>query len=186
MQRDENGGSPDIGVVLTVALDDGTVGLWAVKDRGCLAFAPDPACAIRNRKSIAMNSRGMDAGVMDFGKVTRYPRPDCHDVTIQIQDGPTTRFRCHTGHVIYSNRPSLRSTNPSIQACGTNLRAIEKRMMLLQQTAGLADHSNASAEARSYRKKRTVRNTACSRCGHWCSIRISLALTRLIVPRSRL
>lgn len=189
-----------IGVVLTGALDDGTAGLWAIKDRGGLAFAQGPATAehgsmpksaIANvdvdfvgtvealaqeiihavdgygepamagtkdsqfeiENSIAMNGRGVKAGVMDLGKVSKYTCPDCHGVMVQIEDGPITRFRCHTGHA-FCLRSLIAEVNDAIdQGLWDTLRAIEERMMLLRQMADCADRLNATAEARSYRQQ---------------------------------
>lgn len=189
-----------IGVVLTGELDDGTAGLWAIKDRGGLAFVQDPGTAehssmpqsaiahvnidfvgpvealsralveavdsygkpstpgskdaqLEIENAVAMNGRGVEAGVMELGRTSKYTCPDCHGVLIQIEDGPITRFRCHTGHA-FSIKSLIAEVNDSIDiGLWDTLRAIEERMMLLRQMAVLADASNASGEARLYRQQ---------------------------------
>ena len=149
-----------IGVVMSGMLDDGTAGLWAIKDAGgkALVQCPDEAmhrsmpdsaiehvqidlvapvaglaqevitmvhqpaqaersCAstarhlVENR--IAMEGNGLQLGVMKLGQVSGYICPDCHNVLVQIEEGPIVRFRCHTGHS-FSLKALLAEVNGSI------------------------------------------------------------------------
>lgn len=175
-----------IGVILTGALDDGTAGLWQVKDRQGLAFVqhPDeaqypsmPVSAIEHVKVdcigtietlaaeisrelmsevpmpavdkpsqcqqienlIALEGNGMQAGVMELGKVSKYTCPECHGVLVQIEEGKLVRFRCHTGHA-YSLKSLLVEVNDAIdKGLWDAVRAIEERILLLEQRADLAD-----------------------------------------------
>lgn len=175
-----------IGVVLTGALDDGTAGLWQIKDRKGLAFVQDPgealyssmpASAIEHVKVdcigpietlaaeisrelmsevqmpsvdkpdegrqienlIALEGNGMQAGVMNLGTVSKYTCPECHGVMVQIEEGKVVRFRCHTGHA-YSLKSLLVEVNEAIdKGLWDAVRAIEERILLLEQRADLAD-----------------------------------------------
>jgi two-component system chemotaxis response regulator CheB len=174
-----------IGVVLSGTLDDGTAGLWAIKDRGGVALVQDPAeamytsmpeSAIANvevdcvgtiealaqrivslagghvdpieddpskgraiENIIAAEGNGIQAGVMELGKVSKYTCPDCHGVLVQIEEGPIVRFRCHTGHA-FSLKSLIAEVNGSIDSgLWDTLRAVEERVMLLRQMADLAD-----------------------------------------------
>ncbi|MDB6133407.1 MAG: CheB methylesterase [Verrucomicrobiales bacterium] len=35
---------------------------------------------------------------MELGTLTPFTCPECHGALVRILDGPTLRFRCHTGH----------------------------------------------------------------------------------------
>jgi len=175
-----------IGVILTGALDDGTAGLWQIKDRQGLAFVQDPGEALYSsmpisaiehvkvdcigtieilaaeisrelmrevpvaaadkptrrqqiENLIALEGNGMQAGVMDLGKVSKYTCPECHGVLVQIEEGKLVRFRCHTGHA-YSLKSLLVEVNDAIdKGLWDAVRAIEERILLLEQRADLAD-----------------------------------------------
>lgn len=183
-----------IGVILTGALDDGTAGLWQIKDRKGLAFVQDPGeslyssmpiSAIEHVKVdcvgtiktlaaeisrelmsevpmpaadkpsqcqqienlIALEGNGMQAGVMDLGKVSKYTCPECHGVLVQIEEGELVRFRCHTGHA-YSLKSLLVEVNDAIdKGLWDAVRAIEERILLLEQRADLADANGDRAAA---------------------------------------
>jgi two-component system chemotaxis response regulator CheB len=186
-------GNRAIGVVLSGALDDGTAGLWAIKDSYGLALVQDPseasfgsmpqraidhvrvdlvgrvaALAMKIQASvhdhpqdgpasvgarhavenlIAAEGNGLQAGVMNLGKVSKYTCPDCHGVLVQIEEGSITRFRCHTGHA-FSLQTLLAEVNESIDTgLWDTLRAIEERVMLLEQTAGLAEAAGRADDA---------------------------------------
>lgn len=135
-----------IGIVLTGQLDDGSAGLWAIKDRGGVAMvqapqeAPFPSMpqnAIRQvsvdytlpiadmpqildrltrealpeagkaamaddklaiETRIALADDALKIGVRTLGTASFHTCPECHGSVVRIQDGPITRFRCHTGH----------------------------------------------------------------------------------------
>lgn len=175
-----------IGVILTGALDDGTAGLWQIKDRKGLAFVQDPgeaqyssmpdsaiehvkvdfvgtieALAVEISRElmsevpmpsidkpsegqqienlIALEGNGIQAGVMSLGKVSKYSCPECHGVLVQIEEGTLVRFRCHTGHA-YSLKALQVEVNAAIdRGLWDAVRAIEERILLLEQRADLAD-----------------------------------------------
>ena len=175
-----------IGVILSGALDDGTAGLWQIKDRHGLAFVQNPGealyssmpisaiehvkvdcigtietLAVEIRRAlmsdapmpavdepshrqqienlVALEGNGVQAGVMDLGKVSKYTCPECHGVLVQIVEGKLVRFRCHTGHA-YSLKSLLVEVNAAIdKGLWDAVRAIEERILLLEQRAELAD-----------------------------------------------
>ena len=184
-----------IGVVLSGALDDGTAGLWAIKDRGGIALVQEPTSAEYSsmpdaaiahvdvdfvapvqalaqhaarlvgaavsmnaqqpqsgerhgvENLIAMEGNGLQAGVMNLGKVSKYTCPDCHGVLVQIEEGAIVRFRCHTGHA-FSLQTLLAEVNEAIDTgLWDTLRAIEERVMLLKQTADLYGKEGMTAAA---------------------------------------
>jgi two-component system chemotaxis response regulator CheB len=183
-----------IGVVLTGTLDDGTAGLWAIKDRGGIAlvqqpetaeFPSMPESAIRNvavdgvlsvqdmaaelmrrvkappapdgmrpvpermrvENLIGREGNGLEAGSMELGNVSKYTCPECHGVLVQIEEGTIVRFRCHTGHA-FSIKSLLADVNDAIDTgLWATLRAVEERIMLLDQMQELATKAGATAVA---------------------------------------
>jgi two-component system chemotaxis response regulator CheB len=189
-----------IGVVLTGSLDDGTAGLWQIKDRQGLAFVQDPRDAaycsmpdsaiehvdtdfigsidelaariawevvqdlplpaagsprhsLQVETTVALGDNGMQAGVLELGKGSKYTCPECQGVLVQIEEGPLVRFRCHTGHA-YSLKSLLTEVNDSVDtSLWSTIRAIEERILLLDHLAELADRSGQAGKAARLRAK---------------------------------
>lgn len=197
-----------IGVVLTGSLDDGTAGLWQIKDRQGLAFVQDPqeasyasmpqsaiehvdtdfvgtldrlaaeiAWQVRQalplppekpprhtqqvETLVALGENGMQAGVMELGKPSKYSCPECKGVLIQVEEGPIVRFRCHTGHA-YSMQTLLTKINDTVDvSLWSTVRAIEERILLLQHLAELADKEGAPEKAARLRAKAAMAEQKC-------------------------
>ncbi|WP_062389573.1 chemotaxis protein CheB [Pseudomonas abietaniphila] len=183
-----------IGVLLSGALDDGTAGLWAIKDRDGLVLVQDPneatydsmprsaiqhvetdfigtlteladhiatsvAAPLKGSEtrplnqrhmietSISENGNGLEAGVMNIGKISSYTCPDCHGVLVQIEEGSIVRFRCHTGHA-FSVKTLIAEVNTAIDnGLWDTLRAVEERIMLLRQMGDLAEAQGSGKDA---------------------------------------
>lgn len=197
-----------IGVILTGSLDDGTAGLWQIKDRQGLAFVQDPAEAFhasmpqsaiehvdtdfvgtidrlaakiawqvtqelplppevlpRHAQQVetlvALGDNGMQAGVMELGKPSKYSCPECNGVLIQVEEGPIVRFRCHTGHA-YSIQSLLTEVNDTVDvSLWSTVRAIEERILILQQLADLADKDGDPEKAARLRAKAAMAQQKC-------------------------
>lgn len=201
-------GAHVIGVILTGSLDDGTAGLWQIKDRQGLAFVQDPqeafqasmpqsaiehvdtdfvgtidqlAAKIRWQVAqelplplgvppqhaeqietmVALGENGMQAGVMELGKPSKYSCPECNGVLIQVDEGPIVRFRCHTGHA-YSIQSLLTEVNDTVDvSLWSTVRAIEERILILQQLADLADKDGDPEQAARLRAKAATAQQKC-------------------------
>jgi len=197
-----------IGVVLSGSLDDGTAGLWQIKDRAGLAFVQDPREAShasmpqsaiehvdtdfvgtldrlaariawqvtqalplppevppRHAQEIetlvALGGNGMQAGVMELGTPSKYSCPECNGVLIQVDEGPIVRFRCHTGHA-YSIQSLLTDVNDTVDvSLWSTVRAIEERILILQQLADLADKDGDPDKAARLRAKAATAQQKC-------------------------
>ncbi|VXB62451.1 Protein-glutamate methylesterase [Massilia sp. 9I] len=198
-----------IGVILTGALDDGTAGLWQIKDRQGLAFVqspeeaqhrsmpdsaiehvnvdlvgtiqqlgaaiarettresplpvlPAPRMSQEVENDVALEESGMYAGVMGLGKVSNYTCPECHGVLVQIEEGKLVRFRCHTGHA-YSFKSLLAEVNDAVDtSLWSTVRAIEERILILKQFAGVAEAAGKMAEASRLRTKANEAEEKCA------------------------
>lgn len=167
-----------IGMIFSGMLDDGTAGLWAVKDRGGATIvqsdalhpsmpesarqhvkvdyvlpAADTAAVLMNltreaiplgervpvpkwveiENRVALEGNALQAGVMGLGPVSSNTCPECHGVLVKIQQEPIARYRCHTGHS-FSLQTLLSDINDAIdRGLWNTIRAIEERILLLQE-----------------------------------------------------
>jgi two-component system chemotaxis response regulator CheB len=98
---------------------------------------------------IAKEQNPLEAGVERLGSPSLYACPECHGVLLQVKEGETERFRCHTGHA-YSLESLLGAINEGIhEALSGALRALEEGGLLLQRVAAhLQQHANARDAAR--------------------------------------
>jgi two-component system, chemotaxis family, protein-glutamate methylesterase/glutaminase len=172
-----------VGVVLTGLLDDGTAGLWAVKDRGGTCVVQDPLdavahsmpeSALRNVEvdyclplaeiapllaqlaytsakegaypvseymkvevGIAQEDTAIEKGLQELFEPSNYTCPECHGVLLQLKEGQSLRFRCHTGHA-YSAATLLSEGKEAVEdTLWAAIRTLEERILLLRQ---LAEH----------------------------------------------
>ena len=120
---------------------------------------PRPGQQVENQ--VALGDNGMQAGVMNLGKVSKYTCPECHGVLVQIEEGRLVRFRCHTGHA-YSLKSLLTEVNDAVDvSLWSTVRAIEERILILGQMAELADRNGQHEEAALLRAKAELAEQKC-------------------------
>ena len=80
---------------------------------------------------IAMEHNPADAGLEQIGQPSSFACPECHGVLLQLKEGPSVRFRCHTGHA-YSMASLLAAINEGVdQALWNAIRALEEGHLLM-------------------------------------------------------
>jgi two-component system chemotaxis response regulator CheB len=180
-----------IGVVLSGSLDDGTAGLWQIKDRGGVAIVQSPDDALHpsmpqsalehvavdhcvpasrmgdlitslvnqdlplssqervdalmaTENRIAMGNDPLTSS-RQLGPASAYTCPECHGSMVEITQDSVHRYRCHTGHA-FSQQTLLAHFGEQVDDHLWNaLRALDERVMMLQQLAQEAQ-SRGSAE----------------------------------------
>jgi two-component system, chemotaxis family, protein-glutamate methylesterase/glutaminase len=184
-----------VGIILTGFLDDGTAGLWAVKERGGTAIVQNPEEAVapsmplnalkhvevdhclelkkippliarlaqtparqkgakpvskemETEVKIAREENALDAGIIKLGEPSLYACPECHGVLLQIKEGSTLRFRCHTGHA-YSLETLLSEFDEQTEHTLWNaIRSLEETVLLMRRMASqLREHQHTTDAA---------------------------------------
>lgn len=97
------------------------------------AQSADPA--IKLELAIA----GLDRASIDneekMGELSPYNCPDCNGVLWEIEDGPMTRYRCHTGHAYTSKALQSKQEEMLERNLFDSLRALRERANFLGQYA---------------------------------------------------
>ena len=74
-----------------------------------------------------------------LGELSPYNCPDCNGVLWEIDDGPLTRFRCHTGHAYTQNALSERQEELLERSMFDTLRSLREKAKLLRDLASKDD-----------------------------------------------
>jgi two-component system chemotaxis response regulator CheB len=82
---------------------------------------------------IALGDNGRMREIMALGKFTPYTCPECHGALISLQEGPLTRFRCHTGHAYTLSYLLSELTQHTENAIMNALRAVEETQLLMSE-----------------------------------------------------
>jgi two-component system chemotaxis response regulator CheB len=189
-----------IGLILTGWLDDGTAGLWAVKERGGTAvvqhpedaYAPSmPLNAIKQVEvdhilplteiapllvrltqnpaseegahpvskemetevKIAREDNALESGILKWGEPSVYACPECHGVLLQLKEGHSIRFRCHTGHAYSVDSLLAEFTEKTEESLWSAIRAIEEGVILMRSLAEHFGEQHKGTEAEALLKK---------------------------------
>ncbi|SMB84542.1 chemotaxis protein CheB [Deinococcus hopiensis] len=98
---------------------------------------------------IAQQDSALKLGVTKLGVPSLLTCPECHGVLVQIKEGKTMRYRCHTGHA-YTGNVLLSEVSKSVEDKAYQmLRAMEEEAILLRtlgeqcKEAGQLDQAQA-------------------------------------------
>jgi len=102
---------------------------------------------------IAKEKTAIDRGIQNLFEPSVYTCPECHGVLLQINEGESFRFRCHTGHA-YSAGSLLKEGEEEIEdSLWAAVRSLEERIMLMWQFAENLEKRNRNGEAEVLVKK---------------------------------
>ena len=92
---------------------------------------------LRREIGIAAEHTLLETGIMDLGDLTPYTCPDCHGVLSAVIEGPTKRFRCHTGHAFTSDSLLATVTEDIENSLWNAIRGVDESIILLNH---MGDH----------------------------------------------
>ncbi len=84
---------------------------------------------------IALEKSGIANGVLELGSPSRYTCPECHGILVQIEEGRSIRFRCHTGHAFSLESLLVDITRSTEEMLWNSLRVIQEKELLLTHMA---------------------------------------------------
>jgi two-component system chemotaxis response regulator CheB len=87
---------------------------------------------------IAKEEHALESGILKWGKPSIYACPECHGVLLQLHEGNSTRFRCHTGHAYSVESLLAEYSIRNEESLWSAIRALEENAVLIQ---GLARHA---------------------------------------------
>ncbi|MBS7670966.1 chemotaxis protein CheB [Croceicoccus gelatinilyticus] len=117
----------------------------------------EPAESIRLEIMIAGLEKARMSSEDKLGELSPYNCPDCNGVLWEIEDGPLTRYRCHTGHAYTQHSLNDRQEELLEQSMFDALRSLREKSRLLHALAEkddinrsryLASAANCDADAK--------------------------------------
>ncbi|MBF6648704.1 chemotaxis protein CheB [Methylobacter sp. BlB1] len=103
-------------------------------DIGDAVIADTPR--IENR--VTLEARVRPGEIMQLGSISPNTCPECKGVLTKIEEGPITRYRCHTGHA-YSLQTLMADVNEEVEmALWSAVRVANERMLLLGEMEKMA------------------------------------------------
>ena len=78
-----------------------------------------------------------------LGELSPYNCPDCNGVLWRIEDGPISRFRCHTGHAYSQRALAERQEELLEQSMYDTLRSLREKARMLRDLAERDDINRA-------------------------------------------
>ncbi|ESW89130.1 protein-glutamate methylesterase [Mesorhizobium sp. LSJC285A00] len=97
---------------------------------------PEIPSGIRLEAAIAAQEHStMELTEGQLGTPSTFVCPECHGPLWEIEDGPITRYRCHTGHAFGADVLMQAQADDAEQALWSLLRAHQQRAELAKRTA---------------------------------------------------
>ncbi len=91
--------------------------------------------AVKLEMMIAGLEKASMASEESLGELSPYNCPDCNGVLWEIEDGPMTRYRCHTGHAYTSRSLEQRQDEMLERSLFDSLRACRERANFVRSLA---------------------------------------------------
>ena len=117
----------------------------------------EPADSVRLELMIAGLEKARMSSEERLGELSPYNCPDCNGVLWEIEDGPLTRYRCHTGHAYSEYSLNERQEELLEQSMFETLRSLREKSRMLNALAEkddihramyLASAENCDADAK--------------------------------------
>jgi two-component system, chemotaxis family, protein-glutamate methylesterase/glutaminase len=108
-------------------------------------------------RAIAAGAQPRETGVLELGPPTNYACPECHGVLSRIKEGPSERFRCHTGHAYTQDALLVSMYLNRDETLSQAVTALEESAMLLEEIGTqLSKEHSADADYYFSRAKHTM------------------------------
>ncbi|HEY8560146.1 MAG TPA: chemotaxis protein CheB [Pyrinomonadaceae bacterium] len=121
----------------------------------------EPSKYMETEIKIALEENALEIGSLNLGEKTSYTCPECHGALVQIAEGRTVRFRCHTGHAFSLNSLMIEVTKGIETSLWNSLRVIEESQILMSHVARhLSENGNEEAAELLLRKVEFARKQA--------------------------
>jgi two-component system chemotaxis response regulator CheB len=103
----------------------------------------EPSDSIRLEMMIAGLEKARMSSEDRLGELSPYNCPDCNGVLWEIEDGPLTRYRCHTGHAYSQYSLNERQEEMLEQSMFDTLRSLREKSRMLRALAAKDDINRA-------------------------------------------
>lgn len=84
---------------------------------------------------IAREDNALEIGITGWGEPSLYACPECHGVLLQLKEGKSVRFRCHTGHAYSVDTLLAEFSDKTEETLWSAIRALEENIILMRHLA---------------------------------------------------